>query len=224
MQQLNQLMGKYIDVEISGRNQLTGVLIDAGLDIIVIYKDPDFVYITLTNVQHLERSSTHMDELAAIPDVPIDQQTENISYRKVLDNAKGRFVEIYVTGNKSVHGYVTSIMNDYFLFYSPVYKSLFVSLDHVKWIIPSPPNVTPYSLAHQHFPVSPTAIPLSRTFAQQCNRLSGNLVVFDLGEDHNKIGLLETIEGNTIKLITANGKSLLWNLRHLKTMHLPGED
>jgi hypothetical protein len=222
MEQLLQLIGKNIDVEISGKSFYQGVLIDAGLDIIVIYQEQEFIYIPLVHVQHIEQSSLPEDLPEQPPDVPIHFQTDNISYRKVLDNAKGKFIEIYVTGNKSIHGYVTSIMNDYFVFYSPVYKTIFVSLDHVKWIIPSPPHLTPYSLANQHFPVNPTSIPLSRTFEQQCKRLEGNLVVFDLGDHPNKIGLLVKMESSMLKLVTANGKSRLLNLRHLKTFHLPG--
>jgi hypothetical protein len=221
MDYLLELVGKTIDVEISGKIRITGVLIDVGSDIIVIYHDPEFFYIPFVHVQHVELSSIQKDQLEDTPDLPIHYEASKISYRKVLNNAKGQFVEIYVNGNKSIHGYVTSIMNDYFAFYSPVYKTIFVSLDHVKWLIPSSLNSTPYSLANQHFPVNPTTIPLSRTFEQQCKRLEGSLVVFDLGDHPNKIGLLVKLEGSTLKLITANGKTLLWNLRHMKTFHVP---
>jgi hypothetical protein len=220
MDHLHQWMGNLIEIELTGKKQYQGVLIDTGLDVIVIYTGEKFIYIPINHIQHVKQISAETDTLGNTPDIPI--QSESISYRKLLDNAKGRFVEIYVTGNKSIHGYLTSIMNDYFVFYSPVYKSMFVALDHVKWIIPYSFNLTPYSLDHHHFPVHPTNVPLSRSFEQQCKRLEGQLVVFDLGDHEDKIGLLAKVDSNKLEIITANGETLLWNMRHLKTIHVPG--
>jgi hypothetical protein len=129
-------------------------------------------------------------------------------------------LEIYVTDNKSIHGYLSSVMNDYFAFHSPAYQTIFISLNHVKWVIPYPVNVTPYSLSNQYFPVNPSSMPLSRTFEQQCKRVEGNLVVFDLGDHPNKIGLLQKLDSNMVELIKANGELIYWNLEHLKTMML----
>ena len=221
MDLLLSLVGKTIQIEISGKGYCEGVLVDAGLDILVVYQEPNFFYIPLVHVQHIQRSSVPSASLNTT-DIPIHEQIESISYRKILENAKGRFVEIYVTGNKTIHGYLTSIMNDYFVFYTPVYKTIFVSLEHVKWLIPYPTNQTPYSLDNHHFPVNPTTVTLARTFEQQCVRLEGRFIVFDLGDHPNKIGLLKKVVNNRIELITANGAGVLWTLRHLKTFHLPG--
>lgn len=221
MDQLRSFLGQSIKLEISGSGLCEGTLYDAGLDIIVMYQEPHFCYIPFVHVQQIQRSSIAAVSLDTI-EPAFDFVNDPISYRKVLDHAKGRFVEIYVTGNKTIHGYLTSIMNDYFIFHSPVYKTLFVSLDHVKWIIPYPPNQTPYSLEHHHFPVNPTTVSLSRSFEQQCKRLEGKFVVFDLGDHPNKIGQLDQVVNNRVELITANGERVLWNLRHLKVFHLPG--
>jgi hypothetical protein len=155
------------------------------------------------------------------PMTPYEQGTGQLSFRKVLDNARGRFVELYVSGNKTIHGYLTSLMNDYFLFYSPAYRTMYVSLQHVKWMIPYQDSVTPYSLPNHHFPLHPSTAPLSRTFEQQCKKLEGQLVVFDLGDHAKKIGQLQKVENNKIELITALGEKLFWNLHHLKTVHIP---
>jgi hypothetical protein len=221
MNYLRQLIGKTIDIEISGKNLFRGILIDASLDLIVIYKEQKYFYIPFVHVQNVKISSIQAGELEIDPEIAINEQTDSLSYRAMLENAKGRFVELYVTGKTTIHGYLTSILNDYFVFYSPVCKTIFISLDHVKWVIPYPLNLTPYSLGNHHFPVNPTTIPLSRTFEQQCKRLEGNLIVFDLGDHPNKIGLLEKVENHKLELKTANGETLLWNLRHLKAFHVP---
>ena len=89
-------------------------------------------------------------------------ETEAISYRKILMTAKGMFVKVYVTENKSIHGYISSIMNDYFIFYSPAYKAMFVSMDHLKYLIPYPPITTPYSL--DNLPLNPPPSPSVRKY------------------------------------------------------------
>ncbi|MGG1660557.1 DUF2642 domain-containing protein [Brevibacillus sp. NRS-1366] len=217
---IQRLLGKSIDIEISGKNFFQGVLIDAGLDLIVIDNGQTFIYFPLVHVQHLKQATIPKPHLEHVIAETAHEQMEKISYRKILDNAKGRFIEIY-TENQSFSGYLTSIMNDYFVFHSPVFKTIFVSIDHVKWIIPYPDNLTPYSLDKKHFPIIPNTIPLSRTFKQQCKKLEGHFAVFDLGMESDKVGLVEKVDGNKIELITANGETLLWNLQHLKTFHLP---
>jgi len=223
MWNLSDLLGKFVYIEISGKTSCKGVLVDVGTDIVVLYSDERYFYIPLVHVQHIkvDTDSSAPMGLESLPATPFDSVHDQISYRKIIDNARGRFVEIYVSGNKTIHGYITSLMNDYFLFYSPSYKTMYVSLQHVKWIIPYHLNITPYLLSNQHFPMNPSTIPLSRTFEQQCKKLEGQLVVFDLGDQPNKIGHLLKVEQNKIELITALGQKMYWNLQHLKTVHTP---
>jgi hypothetical protein len=222
MRVLQQFVGQQVIVEISGNNICTGKLIDLGLDIMIMVNEQQFYYIPLVHVQNVELNSESSTETDILSDeTPIDYQADSLSFRKILSNAKGQFVEIYVTGNKTIHGYLTSIMNDYFVFYSPVYKAVFVSMNHLKWLIPYRSNLTPYSLNNESLPLSPTNITLSRTFEEQCKKLEGKLVVFDLGENTNKIGLLQKADGNFIQLINASGNIVLWNLQHLKTVYTP---
>jgi hypothetical protein len=213
------LLGKQVDVEVSGKNTFTGKFLHYGLDIVVIYHEQRYFYIPLVHIQQLKLSTLYLDEPVPFLDEPIDFQEETISYRKILSEARGRFLEIYVTGNKSIHGYLTSIMNDYFVFYSPVYKSMFVSLHHVKWFLPYHRNVTPYSLSDQSLPFQPAPVTLSRTFKEQCKKFEGKLVVFDLGDHPNKIGLLQKVDDSVLELINANGETIYWNLQHLKTVY-----
>ncbi len=214
-------VGKQVDCDISGTNPISGILVDAGPDIIVIYQKGQFYYIPLVHLQHLKLRPETDEQMHDPSNAPFDLQAKTISYRKILDQARGHFVQIYVTGDKAVHGYLTSIMNDYFIFYSPVYRTMMVSLNHLKWLIPYPLSLTPYSLNNNTFPLNPSPIPLSRTFEQQCKRYEGNLVVFDLADHPNKIGLLQHVDNNMVKLIVANGEKVFWNMHHLKTINIP---
>ncbi|MZQ85386.1 DUF2642 domain-containing protein [Paenibacillus sp. 5J-6] len=222
MRTFQPFVGQQVIVEISGNNICTGKLIDLGLDIMVMVNEQQFYYIPLVHVQNVKlKSETSRETDIPIVETPIDYQVDSLSFRKILNTAKGRFVEIYVTGNKTIHGYLTSIMNDYFVFYSPVYKAMFVSMNHLKWLIPYQSNLTPFSLNNQFLPMSTINITLSRTFEEQCKKLEGKLVVFDLGDNTNKIGLLQKADNDFIQLINASGDNVLWNLHHLKTVYTP---
>lgn len=223
MRVLHQFVGKQVIVEISGNNDCRGKLIDLGLDLMVLVNEQQFYYyIPLVHVQNVKLSpESNMETDNPTEETPIDYQPESLSFRKILNNAKGRFVEINVTGNKTIHGYLTSIMNDYFVFYSPVFKAMFVSMNHLKWLIPYRSNLTPYSLSNQSLPLSPINITLSRTFEDQCKKLEGKLVVFDLGDNTQKIGLLQKADHDFIELVNASGDTVCWNLQHLKTVYVP---
>jgi len=218
------LAGKNIEMEISGGIIHKGTLLDSGLDIIVLYdyKNHAYLYIPFIHVQSIKETYLDKgddDSYQPLTEKPID--TDGISFRKVLTFAKGLFVQVYVTGNKSIHGYLTSIMNDYFVFYSPVYKTMFISMNHVKWLIPFPPHATPYSLSSENSPRTPISIPLARSFDEQLKKLESQLVIIDGGDQSEKIGLLQKIRNNKITLITGDGVPVLRNVEHIKTIQLP---
>lgn len=218
------LTGKNIEVEISGGIIHKGTLLDSGLDIIVLYdyKNHSYLYIPFIHVQSIKETDLTRGEYDSYqPPTEKPIETDGISFRKVLTSAKGLFVQVYVTGNKSIHGYLTSIMNDYFVFYSPVYKTMFISMSHVKWLIPFPPDATPYSLSSESSPRTPISIPLARSYSEQLKKLEGQLVIIDGGDQSEKIGLLQKIRNNKILLITGNGVPVLRNLEHIKTIQLP---
>ncbi|UOF89657.1 DUF2642 domain-containing protein [Fodinisporobacter ferrooxydans] len=226
MSNLQTLLGKLVDVEISGNNCFQGILIDYGLDILTVY-NKRFLYIPIVHIQQIKLSQWKGTELDPIGELPIkeesEKESETISFRKILNHAKGSFIEIYVTGNKTLHGYLTSIMNDYFVFHSPVYKTVYVSMNHLKWLIPYSANDTPYQLNHDTIPFHPANVSLARTFRDQCKKMEGKLAVFDLGDHPNKIGLLKqvNVDNNLLELVVANGEQVHWNLQHLKTLFIP---
>ena len=219
---LIELRDKYIEVEISGGNFHREILIDFGLDIIVLFdgRNNTFLYIPFVHIQQLKEILMKEDTFYDPPtEKPIS--SDSISYRKILMSAKGLFVEIYVTGNKSIHGYLTSIMNDYFVFHSPAYKIMYLSMNHVKWLIPYPENTSPYSLINQNSPSKTGTTALSRSFEEQLKKLESQLIIIDGGYHEEKIGLLQKVQNNKMTLKISKGEKLYRNLEHIKTIQFP---
>jgi hypothetical protein len=223
MNVFKELMGKNIEIEISGGNFHSGILVDSGLDILVLYagRSEKFFYIPTVHIQRVKEAKTDQNTIVyeTPSEKPIEPDSLSISFRGILTSARGRFVEVYVTGNKSIHGYLTSIMNNHFVFYSPIYKTVFISMDHVKWLIPYPEHSSPYSIVNQTLPAAPASIPLARSFEDQCKKLENQLVVIDGGDSSEKIGLLQKVWNNQLTLITAERDIVYRNLRHVKTIH-----
>jgi hypothetical protein len=224
MNGIKNLLDKEVDIEISGKTYFTGLLIDAGLDILVLFNGQEYLYIPLMHLHNIsERTIKSNEDLIDKPQnkMPFQNENETISYRKILNNAKGQFLEIFVTGNRSIHGYITSVLNDYVVFYSPVYKTIYISMQHLKWLIPYSSTLTPYTLSNSVLPVVPTNIPLARSFEEQLKKYEGRLLVFDLGDNPTKVGLVNSINNNIVNLTTAGGQTVFWKLTHLKTVHIP---
>ncbi len=224
MKTIQSLIGQKVELEVSGRTIFQGILVDLGQDILVLFNGKDYFYIPFLHVHNVRANpliELEVNEQQETPVSPINEDQSSISYRKTLMNAKGRFVEIFVTGNKSIHGYVTNVLNDYFVFYSPVYKTMFISLNHLKWLTPYQTNITPYTLGNEDLPVKPVNITLQRSLEEQLKKLEGNLVVFDLGDHPLKIGLLKQVQNNIINLVTASGEPIFWKIPHIKAIHLP---
>ncbi|TCP59180.1 hypothetical protein EV586_101396 [Tumebacillus sp. BK434] len=222
MNRFRAYLGSQVQVEISGGKRLSGTLAEVGGDLLVLLIGDRYTYIPFVHVQKLKACLTCGEAYASTELArPVHVEAASLSYRNLLMHVRGQFVEIYVSGKENVHGYLTSVMNNYFVFYSPVYKTIYISLEHLKWLIPYPPNLTPYSLAQSLLPVNPNPLPLARSFDEQCKKLVGQLVVFDFGDKEDKIGLLKQVEHSRIELINAGGESCHLNLQHLKAVHLP---
>ncbi|MFC4765821.1 DUF2642 domain-containing protein [Effusibacillus consociatus] len=216
-----QYIGKTVDLEISGKVKRTGLLIDCGLDILVIYDGKHFLYIPYFHIQQLKLNKSNDYEIQNPSGSPIDNQQDPISYRKILNNAKRFLLEIYVTGKQPIYGYLTNILSNYLVFYSPVYKTMFIPINHLKWLIPKDPAITPYLLIKQQPAANPSHLTLARTFREQLEKLEGSIVIFDLGEDPHRVGKLEKIQNNVVELVLAEGDKVYLHLQHLKTVHLP---
>ncbi|MFY4777391.1 DUF2642 domain-containing protein [Metabacillus sp. RGM 3146] len=215
-------IGEKIEIEVSGGKLLKGLTVDVGSDIIVLNTGNDYMYLPLLHVQNSKINLSDDIIIENQSEIPqLQQQEEELSVRKILNLAKGLFVEIYVTGNQPLHGYILSVMNNYFVFYSPVYKTIYIHLNHLKWLIPYTKDQTPYGLNHKDLPVNPAGLSLARTFDVQLSKLIGELVVLNIGQPQNYIGKIHKIEDNFIEIITARNKHLFINMQHLKTIHYP---
>jgi hypothetical protein len=216
-------IGTYIKLEISGNKAINGILIDIGSDLWVIYNGYDYLYIPTVHVQNWKfPKQEEIDEIITLSDdqSPIFSPNEEISLRKTLTAAKGIFTEIYVTSKQALHGYIISIMNNYFVFYSPIYKTMFISLNHLKWLIPYTNNQRPYGLSNASLPVNPSNITFARSFEVQIEKLNGTLAVFNIGENENSMGKIMGIKNNFVELISAKGDPVYINLQHIKTVHM----
>jgi hypothetical protein len=218
----NHLIGKTVKLSISEKKTLTGRVIDFGSDILVIYDGENFIYLPKMHIHFINHNYDPYAEINKPDHVPTITEEETLSLRKVLSNAKGIFSEIFITSNVSIHGYITNVMNDYFVFYSPVYKTMLIPLHHLKWLIPYKDSERPYELSNEELPLSPHQQgPLARSFTEQCKKYEGKLVIFDLGKDSNKIGKLVKIENNQIQLTIKRNETVFINVQHIKTVHLP---
>ncbi|NTU26026.1 DUF2642 domain-containing protein [Bacillus tequilensis] len=225
MKGLNQFLDTDVEVVISGDTRFVGTLKDIGQDIFVICDGCHSLYIPLMHLHQMNKAVISMTSeksfLRDLEDPVIQEENNAFSYRNSLNKMKGKFIEVYVTGGRSIHGYVTSVLNDYIVFFSPVFKTLFISMNHLKWFTPYSTEQTPYTLDNSQLPVVPSNVSLVRNFEEQIKKYIGQLVIFDMGEVPEKVGLLKDVSHNIIELISATGESIIWKLSHLKTMHLP---
>ncbi|MGZ4031288.1 MAG: DUF2642 domain-containing protein [Tumebacillaceae bacterium] len=219
---LDALLGHTVSAELPGKVCKTGYLIDYGDDLFVLYDGRRFFYIPFLHV-HLLTKNTAQDILIQPPDdAQIGNQTPKITLRDMLTNATGRFLELRAIGRQPLHGTLTHLLDDYLVFESPVYKTMYISLDHLKWFIPYDSQHLPYATAPIATSSAVDPNSLTKTFAEQVKQLVGQLVVFDAGEMTDKIGtLLHVNQNGMLELITANGEKMYLNMRHVKSVHTP---
>ena len=219
---LADYLGKVVNIEVSGNLNFIGYLIDFGPDIVVINNGREYVYLPTQHIHAVKQVDEEWIEDE--PDetnstIPIENGS--IDLRKILENARGRFIECYITGNHALHGYITQLMDDYFVFYSPVYHTVFISTYHLKYFIPYYPGTTPYGVDKAYLSIESNPINFAPTFEELFKTIEGRFIVMDLGGNPNKTGFFKGISKGVIKLATANGEIYHWNIKHIKTVHLP---
>lgn len=218
MKLFQSFLNENIEVELSGKYNQRGILLDIGSDLIVLFNGEEYIYIPLVHVQNLSKL-TQDDIIVDSQTVSPIEKEDTLSVRSILTNSKGMFSEIQISGHQSVHGYVTTILSDYFAFYSPVYKTMFIPINHLKWLIPYHSSQTPYSLKNIMLPLNPSSMTFSRSFELQLQKLVGQVVIFDLGAASNRIGQLKSVNRNFIELVTAKEEIVLINYQHIKSVH-----
>lgn len=217
---LKKMIGEKIKLQLPGKKTLAGMLIEVGSDVLVLFDGKDYLYLPIVHIQNITtKLDPNEDEISAPTGTPNIDHDEELSLRKVLNLGKGMFTEIYITGNQPIPGYISSIMNNYFVFYSPVYKTMLVSLNHLKWLIPYTASQRPYSLTNQQLPLNPLNISLARTLEVQIEKMTNELVILNIGENPNFIGKLNSLQNNFIELITAREETVYLNMQHVQTVH-----
>ena len=146
---IQNLVQEVIRIRLSGKNSITGTLIDVGDNIIVLYNGTDFMYISQDHIQSFDVDRDIEDEIerpTGFPSIIAQDNNKDLSLEEVVTQAIGTFVEVYLAGDQPLYGHITSVMNDYVVFQSPVYKTMYISLDHLKWLIPYTQEYKPYGL------------------------------------------------------------------------------
>ncbi|MFE3976140.1 MULTISPECIES: DUF2642 domain-containing protein [unclassified Peribacillus] len=213
---LSKHIGQYMELELAGNIHEAGILIEASSDIIVLYTGKVYRYIPFRHIKNF--SFPMIEEEFGSGGEP---EIEETSFRKLLMNAKGRFVEILLTKKHSVHGYIVGIMNNYFVFYSPVFKTMFISMDHLKWLSVTNDEKGPYGLNKSEQLAQVSSLSWARTLEEQMKRLTNKLVVLDLGMHPKNIGKVSTVKDGIIEMVNAHGEAVIVNMRHVKSFHFP---
>ena len=211
-------------IELLGGKVLNGSVIELGSDLIVIYDGLNFVYIPIDHIKSLELDADNENNIQQPSERPSfisNVSNKDLTLTNILTRAKGMHVEIFVTKNKSLHGVITSVLDDYFVFESPIYKTMFISTQHLKWLIPYIKDQFPYGLSENEFlSLSKIKNPsLINNFISQIDQLKNQLVVLNLGEESSHIGRIKNINGQIIEIQNGKSRSTYLNLNHIKIVH-----
>ncbi|MGG0657715.1 DUF2642 domain-containing protein [Rummeliibacillus pycnus] len=207
-----------VEIEVSGGKFLKGSIIDISDEIVVLFNGTDYLYILIDHIQNLKVNNDDEDQIDEPSEPPSIIDKEDLTLTQVLTQAQGMYIEIYVTGRLPLHGYISNIMDDYIVFQSPIYKSLYIALKHLKWLIPYSSNKRPYELAEKTFDILPNNEPLPNTLESQVEKMQYKLVVINNGEEIHYIGKLNNVVGKIVEIKTARSTSAYLNMDHFKTI------
>ncbi|WP_342515097.1 DUF2642 domain-containing protein [Sporosarcina sp. FSL K6-1522] len=219
---IQSLINEVIQIEISGKKLISGTVLDVGSDMIVLFNGADFVYVPIVHIQRFWADRNNENDIKApteFPSIVAEESKEALSFGEVLTQAKGKFVEIYVTGAQPLHGYITSIMDNYVVFQSPIYKTMYISLNHLKWLIPYAQNERPYGLDNQSFSFQPNDESLANTLEVQVGKIKNKIVVLNIGGNKSYVGKINNVEAQIVEVQTARTQSIFLNIDHIKTLH-----
>lgn len=219
---IQSLVKQVVKIEVSGKKLINGTVIDIGSDMIVLYNGTDFVYIPINHIQNFKVDCDNESEIEGpegFPNITTGENKEYLSFGEVLTQAKGKYIEIYVTGGQPLHGYITGIMNNYFVFQSPVYKTMYISLKHLKWLIPYAQNEGPYGSDNHNVSLQADNDSLASIFEIQVEKFKNKIVVFNAGGNKSIIGKVNEIEDQIVEIQTARANFIYLNLDHIQTVH-----
>ncbi|MEC2054409.1 hypothetical protein I6J18_19995 [Peribacillus psychrosaccharolyticus] len=202
---LSTYLEQFISIQLSEEIEITGVLKDASPDMIILSECERYRYIPIRHIQQITFPDCQMKT--------VKLGYGKTSFRKSLMSAKGRCVYVLLGKNTVLNGYIMSIMTNYIVFYSPIYKTIFISMDHVKSMTFAEMDA-PYGQVTRDF--QPSTHALSRMFEEQLQKLIGKLVVFDLGDIPQKTGTLLGVEDGLVCFMTAKGDETFLSIKHIR--------
>jgi len=217
---IQSLIKEIIQIEVSGKKLLKGTLIDLGTDIMVIFNGVDYVYISFNHIHQLNVVQKTELDITSLTEFPINTKgdtNEDISLEEVLKRAKGKNSEIYID-NQALHGCITRTMGDYFEFYSPIYKTMYISIKHLKWLIPYAQNESPYGL-NDNYSKQLDLEPLAETFEEQIGKFKDKMIVLNIGGSKSHIGRVKSVEDQIVEMQKARTTKEYLNIGHIKTIH-----
>lgn len=189
----------------------------------MLYDGNKFVYIPFEHIQSFYKDFENENNIQTPSEIPafISRVNQNLTLKNILTLAKGIHVEIMVAKNEPLHGVITTIKDDYFVFESPVYKRMFIAQYHLKWLIPHL-NQLPYGLSgkeFQHF-ASANDETFQSTFVSQLAELKNQMAILNLGKDFSHIGKVINVNNQLISIENGKSKLTYFNLSHIQTLQL----
>lgn len=213
---MKRLKHQEVEVALSGAGMMKGWLADLGPDVMLLHADNHHVYIPLIHVESLKAA-----EGRSVGGDGIERpEADALTFRKTLYQAKGLYAELGISNHRPLHGYMASVMNDFCVFHSPIHKTVVLSLRHLKYWKPYNSGEVPYGLEPEQLPLIPPSHSFARSFEQQLNKMVGKLVVLDLGERADRIGVLRRLDHYLLEVIRADGKSVFVHLDQVKAIQL----
>lgn len=212
---------EYVTVSLIGDQLFKGIIFDSGSDIIVLFNGESFIYIPVSHIEYIavDTPDTEFAGPTNSPIISLDDDKKNLTFDSILKEAKGIYQEICIINKKYLYGTVLEVMDDYLVFYSPVYKKIYIPIKHIKWLIPYPSNERPYGLSEAEFSWKQAEEEFEVNFEQQLTVLLNKLIVLNMGEKIHHIGKVKSINGKMLELKTAKEKRTYVNIEHIQTIH-----
>ncbi|MGG3451145.1 hypothetical protein [Domibacillus aminovorans] len=221
MKLLKTYVGEFIHLELVGKKEVSGVLIDFGSDVLVLRKQDEFYYIPLIHIREIRLlSKEEADSFTQFDAITAPPLADKLSLIEILRAAeKGIFVELNVTAHQPVHGHITHVMNDYIVFFSPVYQTMIIPLQHIKWLIPYPASSHPYGFSQsiRQEPNAPVKL-FARTLDKQIESMQGAFITCNIGDKESMSGKLIHKETNFLDLMTVKEQDVHVNVHHIKAI------
>ncbi|WP_042163962.1 hypothetical protein [Paenibacillus gorillae] len=215
MSLFKKFIGCEVMVELIGCGSHSGMLVDAGVDAVVLKQEHRYKYIAAAHIQSLE-SAGSSDTEKKLPDYSGGYAASRLSLIELLRQARSLPSLIKLDRHQFLYGTVTAVYEDYFEYEAVGNGKLIVPTCHLKWI----------SLLADDQHWFPAANPESQPTADQEQSpptYSGRLlasqgfpVILDRGLAPHKYGILLQSEFPFLELKSADGKTIHYNAEHIK--------